>query len=75
MATTHPIRYGNISRESAHQLGFAPANESGGVINAGDAYLAALPESMRGHIVEKVDAATWKAALKHAEWLQEQCGL
>jgi uncharacterized protein YdbL (DUF1318 family) len=75
MATNHSIRYGYITRESAQYLGFAPANDVGGVINTGDGYLAALPRAMQHHIVQDANEATWRAAREHAEWLQEQCGI
>jgi hypothetical protein len=75
MATSHSIRYGYITRESAQYLGFAPADAAGGVIGTNDGYLAALPPEMHHHIVRDVDKATWESELEHAEWLQEQYGI
>ena len=73
MATNHSIRYGYISGESAHDLGFASANAGGSVINTAHGYLAASPPAMYHHIIEDVDKAIWESELNHAEWLQEQC--
>jgi hypothetical protein len=75
MAAANSIRYGYISRESAHSLGFAPATAGGGVIKTDHGFLAALPPAMHHYIIQDVDKAAWESEPEHAEWLQEQCGI